>query len=92
MLFFLSDRTRETLYEYFIFFHACYILFPSHPPYLICHAAGESETKKQGEKLSEIKLQREGQNWRDTKKERRKWGKETTIETKAHRKAIQSRK
>jgi len=41
--------------------------------------------------MSEIKLQREGQNWRDTKKERRKWGKEPTIETQAHRKAIHSR-
>jgi hypothetical protein len=75
-LFFLSDRTMQTLYEYLIFY-ACYILFPSHPPYLICHEAGESETKKQGEKLSEIKLQKAGQNWRNTKIERQVEGKMT---------------
>lgn len=85
----------QTLYEYLIFY-ACYILFPSHPPYRICHEDGESETKKQGEKLCEIKLQKGGQNWRDTKKERRKWGgKNDTMlemETQAHREVIQSRR
>jgi hypothetical protein len=45
-----------------------YVFIPStFCSHLTCHGDGESETKKQGETLSEVKLQNEGQNGRDTK-------------------------